>query len=187
MLKYLNEDHILHQFNDINPSIIGHKIRCVFPNPDNDPAQEQGMYITVAGYEEQTDAIDNDTDFGLLRKNIRITTAKAEKFIMSADQQFSTNFPNYLTSRDKFTPHMTLAEYTYNDIGADIVGNSVMIRTGKDSNHSWGDFITGRVISFKISGAVAYRFIDRNSVMFEIKVGGFERPVVVDSYSKFWA
>lgn len=187
MLKYFNEEHMLHHFGDINPSIIGHKIRWIAPNPHNDPQVEQGMYITVAGYEEQTQAIDNETDFGLIRQQIRITTAKAEKFIMEADQRFSTNFPNYLTSRDRFTPHMTLQEYSYNDIGADIVGNAIMIRTGKESNHSWGDFMTGRIISFKISGAAAYRFIDRNSVLFEITVGGYQRPVVVDSYSKFWA
>lgn len=187
MLKYLNEDNTLYQFGEFNPSIIGHKIRWVAPNPRNNPSVEQGAYITISAFEEQTDAVERADKFDLIRKSIRITTAKGEKFIMDATQQFSTNFPSYLTARDKFTPTMSLTEYTYNEVGADIVGNSVVVSTGKESNHPWGDFVTGRIISFKISGASSYRYISDDSVLFEIGIGGFTRPVVVDSYSKFWA
>lgn len=188
MLNYQQGNNTLYSFADFNPSIVGHKIRWVKNNPTSHPRGEEGMYLTVVCYSEQSDEIYGDDDtIHLERKIIRLRTPTGENLDFSPHEKFATNFPKYLTSGEKFSPTMDLGSYTYHEIGADIVGNCVMVATGSDTNHPWSDFITGRVMSYKPSGAVSYLRIHPNSVMYEVRLEGVDRPIVVDSYSLFWA
>lgn len=187
MLKYRAGTHELYSFEDLNPSVIGHKIRWLGGHQNGNPHDERGGYFTVASYEEQSEEIHNDEEIRLIRKSIRITTPDKQRIEINPSESFATNFPTYLTSQDRFSPDMVLAEYTYDAVGADIVGNAVMVMTGPNSNHPWGDFITGRVISYKKSGATSLAYISEDSLMYEVLFEGIERPVVVDTFSPFWA
>lgn len=187
MLKYFNESRELYSFNDLNPSIIGHKIRWVKDNPEGYVDGERGLYITIASYEERCKKIHYDDRFELARTEIRLRTYDEDTITVSPSDMFTTNFKRYLTGNEMFSSDMSLSEYTYESVGAEIVGNSIMASTGPESNHSWGDFITGRVTSYKVSGAVPYRLISPNSVLYEIEMDALDRPIVVDSYSSFWA
>lgn len=187
MLKYINENHELYEFNDLNPSIIGHKIRWIKDNPEGYIDGHRGLYLTVSSYEERSREVHYLDKFELTRTEIRVRTYEGDTITVSPRDKFTTNFKRYLTGSEMFAPEMSLAEYTYDAVGAEIVGNSVMVTTGQNSNHSWGDFITGRVISYKTSGAVSYRLISPDSVLYELEIEGVDRPVVVDSFSSFWA
>lgn len=187
MLQYKISGHELHDFNDLNPSIIGHKIRWLSGHDNGNPHDERGAYITVASYEEQSEEVHSNDSIGLVRRCIRITTPTGQRIVIEPSEKFATNFPRYLTSMDRYSPNMELAEYSYEAIGADIVGNCVMVATGRNSNHPWGQFITGRVISYKKSGATSFRYVNEESLMYEVLLEGLERPVVVDTFSSFWA
>lgn len=187
MLKYINENHELYEFNDLNPSIIGHKIRWIKSNPEGYVDGHKGLYLTVSSYEERSKEVHYLDKFELTRTEIKVRTYDGETITVLPGDRFTTNFKRYLTGSEKFSPAMSLAEYTYDAVGAEIVGNSIMVTTGQNSNHSWGDFITGRVISYKPSGAVSYNLMNRDSVLYEVAIEGVSRPIVVDSFSSFWA
>lgn len=187
MLKYINDNHELYSFDDMNPTIIGHKIRWVKENPEGYIDGEQGRYVTVASYEERSKTINRDNRIDVTRTEIRLSTKDGEFFTVSPDEKFTTNFPSYLTGADRFSPTAPLAEYTYDAVGADVVGNAIMVTTGKDSNHSWGDFITGRVVAYTVSAAKPLFLINRDSVLYNVFIEGLDRPIVVDSFSSFWA
>jgi hypothetical protein len=187
MLKYRAGTHELYSFEDLNPSVIGHKIRWLSGHDNGNPHDERGGYFTVASYEEQSEEVHFGEEIRLIRKSIRITTPDKQRIEIKPSETFATNFEKYLTSNERYSPDMVLAEYTYDAVGADIVGNSVMVMTGVHSNHPWGDFITGRVISYKKSGATALAYYNEKSLMYEVLFEGLERPVVVDTFSSFWA
>lgn len=187
MLQYINENHDLYEFNDLNPSIIGHKIRWIKANPEGYIDGHQGLYLTVSSYEERSKEVHYLDRFELTRTEIRMRTFDGDTVTVKPEDKFTTNFKRYLTGSERFSPTMSLGEYTYDAVGAEIVGNSIMVTTGQNSNHSWGDFITGRVISYKTSGAVSYNLMHRDSVLYEVEIEGVDRPIVVDSYSSFWA
>lgn len=187
MLKYINENHDLYEFNDLNPSIIGHKIRWIKDNPEGYIDGHQGLYLTVSSYEERSKEVHYLDRADISRTEIRLRTYDGDTITVKPEDKFTTNFKRYLTGSEKFSSDMSLAEYTYDVVGAEIVGNCIMITTGQNSNHSWGDFITGRVVSYKPSGAVSYSLLHHDSILYDLEIEGIDRPIVVDSYSSFWA
>jgi hypothetical protein len=180
-------DSDLFYFGDLNPSIIGHEIRWVDKNPTNDPMAEKGLSCTVIAYEEQTETMDTKDLILPSRMMLKITTELGEQILMHPSEQFTTNFHRSILASERFVPDMNLGEYTFSFVGSKIVGNNAMIVTGSDSNHAWGHFITGKVISYKRSGARLMYPISSQSVPYEVAIQGLKRPIVVDSESSFWA
>lgn len=180
-------DSDLFYFGDLNPSVIGHEIRWVAKNPDNDPMAEKGLSFTVVAYEEQTETMDTNELYLPRRLALRITTDLGEQILMDPSEQFTTNFHRSILASERFVPDMNLCEYTFSFVGSKIVGNNAMIVTGEDSNHAWGHFITGKVISYKRSGARLMYPLSSQSVPYEVTIQGLKRPIVVDSESSFWA
>lgn len=180
-------DSDLFYFGDLNPSIIGHEIRWVAENPDEDPTAEKGMSFTVVAYEEQTETMDTQDLILPRRMMLKMTTDLGEQVQMHPSEKFTTNFHRSILASERFVPDMNLGEYTFAYVGSKIVGNNAMIVTGSDSNHAWGQFITGKVISYKRSGARLMYPMSPQSVPYEVTIQGLKRPIVVDSESSFWA
>jgi hypothetical protein len=180
-------DSDLFYFGDLNPSVIGHEIRWVAENPTNDPMAEKGLSFTVVAYEEQTETMDTQDHILPRRLMLRITTELGEQVLMDPSEKFTTNFHRSILVSERFAPDMNLGEYTFSFVGSKIVGNNAMIVTGSDSNHAWGHYITGKVISYKRSGARLMYPISSQSVPYEVTIQGLKRPIVVDSESSFWA
>ena len=180
-------DSDLFYFGDLNPSVIGQEIRWIAENAENDPEAEKGMSFIVVAYEEQTETVDTQDHFLPRRLMLRITTDLGEQILMNPSEKFTTNFRRSLPAAERFVPDMNLGEYTFSFVGARIVGNNAMIVTGPDSNHPWGQFITGKVTSYKRSGARLMYPMSPQSVPYEVMIHGLKRPIVVDSESSFWA
>ena len=180
-------DSDLFYFGDLNPSIIGQEIRWVAENSDRDPVAEKGLSFTVVAYEEQTETMDTQDLILPRRLMLKITTELGEQIQMAPGEKFTTNFHRSILASERFVPDMNLGEYTFSFVGSKIVGNNAMIVTGSDSNHAWGQFITGKVIAYKRSGARLMYPMSSESVPYEVTIQGLKRPIVVDSESSFWA
>lgn len=180
-------DSDLFYFGDLNPSVIGHEVRWAAENPNNDPTAEKALSFTVVAYEEQTETMDTNELILPKRLMLKITTELGEQILMNPGEKFTTNFHRSILASERFVPDMNLGEYTFSFAGSKIVGNNAMIVTGSDSNHAWGHYITGKVISYKRSGARLMYPLSSQSVPYEVTIQGLKRPIVVDSESSFWA
>ena len=101
-------DSDLFYFGDLNPSVIGHEIRWVAKNPDNDPMAEKGLSFTVVAYEEQTETMDTNELYLPRRLALRITTDLGEQILMDPSEQFTTNFHRSILASERFVPDMNL-------------------------------------------------------------------------------
>lgn len=174
-----------YQFEQLNPSIIGNKIKWV--SKDEDPNARQGLYFEVSSYEERSTQINYADTIDIVRTEIRIKDPDGKRFTVHPKDTFTVDEPYKTARTGLFVPDIVPSEYTYEMVGPEIVGNAIMATTGSASNHSWGDFMTGVVTSYKRSGAISYQYISQDSIMYEIGFLGMDRPVVVDSKSSFWA
>lgn len=157
------------EFADFNPSIIGQEIRWRSANERKDPNGEDGLIFRVMSYEEQSQPMQTADDITLIRTMLKINTDTGEQVTMPPHELFTTNFYNNHQS-ERFNFNASLAEYTYEFVGSEIIGNNVMVVTGKDSNHPWGQFITGKVISYTRSGARPMYALAPDSVFYEVGI-----------------
>lgn len=171
-----------YKFLDFNPTIIGKDVRWISPAGKG---SQKAFLFTVVSYEEQAyNQIVNGQSV-LMKHSVKITTETGETHIIDVNQEFTTNFT--LDASLPFDSNFSHTVYNYAEVGAEIVGNRVMIRTGSESNHTWGEFITGKVVSFAPSAARPLHAVSATSEFYEIGIEGIRRPIVVDSLSHFWA
>lgn len=184
MLNPLLSTHIF-KFSELNPTAIGQEIRWISAVSKNNPGSQKANLFTVITYEEQLREKPVDGQMLFVKSAVKITTETGETHIISPDEEFSANFQSNRVN--DFDPEFAHTAYNYAEVGAEIVGNNVMVMTGAMSNHSWGQFITGKVISYSRSAARPLNAISGNSMFYEVGLEGLRRPIVVDSYSTFWA
>lgn len=171
-----------YKFVDFNPTIISKDIRWTTTASKD---LQKAYLFTVVSYEEQAYNRLVDGNLVLVKQSVKIITETGDTHIIDSDQSFSTNFN--VDASALFDPDFAHTAYNYASVGADIVGNDVMIRTGSESNHTWGQFITGKVVSFAPSAARPLHAVSAQSEFYEIGIQGIRRPIVVDSLSHFWA
>ena len=171
-----------YKFVDLNPSIIGKDIRWI---TEATKGVKKAYLFTVVSYEEKAYNRRVDNSLVLVKQSVKITTETGDTHIIASDESFSTNFNR--RAIPPFDPEFAHTAYNYAEVSADIVGNAVMIRTGAESNHTWGQFITGKVVSFAPSVARLLTAVSPKSEFYEIGIEGIRRPIVVDSLSHFWA
>lgn len=173
------------KFADFNPTVIGQEIRWVASQSKDNPGAQKANLFTVVSYEEKLRKKPIDGQLLFVKSSLKITTETGETHIIDPDEEFTANFR--YDRANNFDPNFAHTAYNYAEIGADIVGNHIMVMTGANSNHSWGQFITGKVVSYSRSAARPLTALSNESIFYEVGLEGMRRPIVVDSLSSFWA